>query len=110
MRATPEDLNEVQLSACLNFSEENLRLFRKSIIEEVLAIVENNRLLEKRDELPDLLSVQQILKLTDPPICRSTLYNWVKERKVKQFKVGKRNYFSKNALLAFLTSVEKKPP
>ncbi len=52
----------------------------------------------------------EVLNLTNPPIGRVTLYNWTLARKVKAYKVGSRNYYSKKAMIAFLTSTEKKPP
>ncbi len=58
----------------------------------------------------NLISVANALKLTTPPIGRTTLHNWTKAGKITAYKVGRRVFYSKHSLLTFLTSVEKKPP
>jgi len=57
-----------------------------------------------------LLSVEQTRHLTEPPISRTNLYYWTKANKLQAYKVGKRVFYSKKAVLTFLTSVVKKPP
>ncbi len=58
----------------------------------------------------DLISVEQTLNITNPPIGRTTLFYWTKSGKVTAYKVGKRVFYSKKAITSFLTSVVKKPP
>lgn len=61
------------------------------------------------DKSEVLLSVQETLQLTKPPIGRTTLYLWTKAKKIKAYKIGKRVLYSKEEVLKFLTSVVKKP-
>lgn len=81
-----------------------------TVADKVLEEIKRRELLREDEKGNDLISVTETLKLTKPPIGRTTLYLWVKGGKISVFKVGKRSYFSKNAVLRFLTSVEKKPP
>ena len=59
------------------------------------------------NEEVDLISVEQTLNLTNPPIGRTTLHHWQKAGKVTAYKVGKRVFYSKKAVTIFLTSVVK---
>lgn len=58
---------------------------------------------------PDLWTEKETRKLTCPPIPRSTIFSWVKQGKITAYKVGKRTYYSKNEVFAFLTACKKMP-
>lgn len=82
----------------------------KIVIQQLEADIDLQGKLQGNSEDVDLISVDQVLHLTNPPISRTNLYYWTKAGKVQAFYVGTRVFYSKKAVLSFLTSVIKKPP
>ena len=81
----------------------------EKVKQELLSDRHTKNTISHKDEDVDLLSVEQTLNLTNPPIGRTTLHYWQKAGKVTAYKVGKRVFYSKRAVTTFLTSVAKSP-
>lgn len=84
--------------------EELLAKFKEELKEEILSELKKETI-----SYPDLWTEKEIRKLTSPSIARSTIYNWGTRGNITVYKVGKRTYYSKSEVLAFLTRCKKLP-
>lgn len=84
--------------------EELLAKFKEELKEEILS-----ELKTKETPSPDLYTENEIRKLVYPYIGRSTIYSWVSQGKITAYKVGKRTYYSRGEVLAFLIRCKKLP-
>lgn len=85
-----------------------LEVFQPSLISLIEDRLKTDNCLITKSPGDDLISVGEALKLTTPPIGRTTLHNWTKSGKIKAYNIGRRVFYSKQAMIDFLISVEKK--
>jgi hypothetical protein len=80
-----------------------------SELESRIKILLRDALLSKEQEKiqDQLLSAEETRKLFCPPISKVTLYNWTKQGKLKQYRIGYRIFYKYSEIQEALVQLKK---
>ena len=69
----------------------------KNMVEEAVNKIQPKPIEEK------LISISIVCKLFDPPISKPTLNNWVKDGKLKSYRIGNRIFYKHSEVMESMT-------